>query len=67
MVGAIEAGSRDTVENFKRFSLEASKVSLTVNVFCQHERTFYSRNQTIFNCLQADRSHLSSVRKCTLK
>ena len=26
MVGAIEAGSRDTVENFKRFSLEAAKV-----------------------------------------
>ncbi|CAM9575688.1 unnamed protein product, partial [Hapterophycus canaliculatus] len=25
MVGAIEAGSRDTVENFKRFSLEAAK------------------------------------------
>ena len=26
MVGAIDAGSKDSVENFKRFSLEAAKV-----------------------------------------
>ena len=26
MIGAIEAGSKDSVENFKRFSLEAAKV-----------------------------------------
>lgn len=39
MVGAIDAGSRDTVENFKRFCLEAAKVLVLggqVSPFCQH-------------------------------
>lgn len=34
MLEAIEAGSRDTVENFKRFSLEAAKVCDTLSLFC---------------------------------